>query len=374
VARAILRCTVEQMHEFDAVIVGAGPAGATAAINLAPFRRVLLVDRVAEPADRIGDSLAPAARRLLDDMGLWVDFAKDGHSPWYVARSAWGSDFPTERDSIADLDGNGWHLERKRFEIRLRKTAVDRGAVLLAPAKPIALSRSGAGWLLTLEQSQGPLHVSTRLVLDCGGRASSLLKPFGASRRADDRLLCAYVFGVRGVPSQSEGSTYVESVPDGWWYTSASPDGRRVLAWHTDADLMPANLVRSRSQFLEMAGRSRSLSAEIADGSFDGVDAPRVIAAYSSALTPPVGAGWVAAGDAALSFDPISSQGLFHALYTGLASAAAVERSFLGDDSGLNDYAARLTSINAAYTRNLKSWYGLERRWRDHTFWRRRQI
>jgi flavin-dependent dehydrogenase len=361
------------MDEFDAIVVGAGPAGATAAINLAPFRRVLLVDRRAEPADRIGDSLAPAARRLLNDMGLWADFANDGHSPWYVARSTWGDNSPTERDSIADLDGNGWHIDRKQFEIRLRKAAVARGAVLLAPARPIAVSRSGAGWRVTLEHSSRPKNVSARLILDCGGRASCLLKPFGASRRAHDRLLCAYVFGVRGASSKSNGSTYVESAADGWWYTSASADGRRVLAWHSDADLMPATLLRSRSDFLERARLSRRLSAEIADASFDGVDSPRVIAAYSSVLTPPAGEGWIAAGDAALSFDPISSQGLFHALYTGLASAAAAERIFLGDNSGLSDYAARLTSINAAYARNLKSWYALESRWRDHAFWQRRQ-
>jgi hypothetical protein len=39
----------------------------------------------------------------------------------------------------------------------------------------------------------------------------------------------------------------------------------------------------------------------------------------------------------------------------------------------LSDYATRLMSVNAAYTRNLKSWYGLERRWLDHAFWQRRQ-
>ena len=43
------------MRDVDVVIVGAGPAGATTAINLAPFRRVLMVERRAEVAPRVGE-------------------------------------------------------------------------------------------------------------------------------------------------------------------------------------------------------------------------------------------------------------------------------------------------------------------------------
>ena len=92
----------------------------------------------------------------------------------------------------------------------------------------------------------------------------------------------------------------------------------------------------------------------------------------ASALTPPAGDGWLAAGDAALSFDPLSSQGLFNALYTGLASAEAADRALSGDGSALSDYAARLAEIDAVYRRNLRAWYELERRWPDQEFWRRR--
>ena len=123
---------------------------------------------------------------------------------------------------------------------------------------------------------------------------------------------------------------------------------------------------------LEKASSSPTLMTEIADACFPGSEPPHVTAAQSATLTPPTGDSWLAAGDAALSFDPLSSQGLFHALYTGLASAEAADRALSGDGSALSVYAASLAEIDAAYRRNLTACYGLERRWPDQEFWRRR--
>ena len=228
------------------------------------------------------------------------------------------------------------------------------------------------GWAVKLEHRNRTVTVDARMVLDCGGRTSGLLRPFGAERRTRDRLLCGWLRGRMGEGRRGRGLIYTESAPDGWWYTCPLPDGRRVLAWHTDADLPGASIMRDRAALLERAGRSPTLMAEIADAEFAGGESPRVIAAHSSTLSPPVGDGWLAAGDAALSFDPLSSQGLFHALYTGLAAAEAADRALSGDDSALGDYAAALARIDAAYRRNLGEWYRLERRWPDEEFWRRR--
>jgi flavin-dependent dehydrogenase len=360
------------MLEADVVIIGAGPAGATAALNLGPLRRVLLVDRLAEPADRVGDSLAPAARRLISDMGLWADFLADGHSPWFAARSAWGTEVPSERDSLADLDGHGWHLDRRRFEARLRSAAVARGAAVVAPARPIDLSREADGWSLTLKYCDRNWTIRARMILDCAGRRSGLLKPFGAKRRTSDRLICGWLRGSVKGNCIGGGVSYTESAPEGWWYTAPATDGRRVLAWHTDADLAGAVFLRSRAALLGKARSSATLMTEIADACFEESEPLHVTAAQSSALTPPAGDGWLAAGDAALSFDPLSSQGLFNALYSGLASAEAADRALSGDVSALSDYAARVAEIDAVYRRNLAAWYELERRWPDQEFWRRR--
>src|SRR5581483_7307681 len=92
---------------------------------------------------------------------------------------------------------------------------------------------------------------------------------------------------------------------------------------------------------------------------------------YSSAC---VGSGWAAVGDAACCFDPLSSQGLFNALYGALRLAPAIADALVGRGSALGDYAQRISSIWAAYQRHYLLYYALERRWPDQPFWRRRHI
>ncbi len=96
--------------------------------------------------------------------------------------------------------------------------------------------------------------------------------------------------------------------------------------------------------------------------------------AHSSELSPVAGNGWLAAGDAALGFDPLSSQGLFNALYTGIAAAEAGYRHVHGDGDAISGYAADLSRIHAAYLNHLRAWYGQERRWPNVPFWQRRLL
>lgn len=359
------------MLQADVIILGAGTAGATAALNLAAQHRVLLLDHQATPSPRIGESLPPAARRLLRDMGLWESFVQQGHAPCYGNRSVWNGRL-AETDFLRDADGHGWHLDRQRFEIWLRDIAQTRGAALLAPASIQTPPIADQGWLLQLQTANGPRPARSRILIDATGRASSLARKLGARRSRQDQLICGWCYG-QDHAQAGDKLSHIEATEHGWWYSAALPNNRRVLAFHTDADLAQSKALRQPDWLSTAADQLPELGPRLRQAGFIADTPTNITAAHSASLSPAAANNWLAIGDAALSFDPLSAQGLFNALYTGLAAAEATDRLLGGDTSAIADYSAEIGRIQAAYRQHLQAWYGEEQRWAEAEFWRRRR-
>lgn len=111
---------------WDVAVVGAGPAGSSAALGALrarPGARVLLLDRACFPRDKAcGDGVAPHALALLADVG--VAGLLDDRLP--VSRLRLSRD----GTSVArDMRGAAWVVPREVFDARLVQSAVDAGAV-----------------------------------------------------------------------------------------------------------------------------------------------------------------------------------------------------------------------------------------------------
>jgi menaquinone-9 beta-reductase len=112
----------------DALVIGAGPAGAAAAWALARAgRRVALVDRDAFPRDKIcGDGLIPDSLGALDTMGLREAVAREAVEPRALHVVAPGG------DSVS-LGGEFLCVPRFRLDALLVEAAVSAGAELMPP-------------------------------------------------------------------------------------------------------------------------------------------------------------------------------------------------------------------------------------------------
>ena len=98
-----------------------------------------------------------------------------------------------------------------------------------------------------------------------------------------------------------------------------------------------------------------------------------VRSARTQRLDKAVGEAWLAVGDAAMSFDPLSSEGISKGLQMGRAAADAAAAFCQGKSSPLADYARDADAAFAEYLDARCNFYAAERRWPDSPFWKRRR-
>jgi flavin-dependent dehydrogenase len=79
-------------------------------------------------------------------------------------------------------------------------------------------------------------------------------------------------------------------------------------------------------------------------------------------------------GDAAAAFDPLSSQGILTALYTGMRAGQTIDAELAGDPRARADYMSDIRAVTTAYLRNQRHHYRTETRWPDSEFWQRRRL
>ena len=338
-------------------------------------RSVLLIEEALDGADRVGEAIPPAARPILEALGLRHHLMADGHLPSYGNLSIWGSDEPYSTDFILDPNGHGWHLDRSRFDSMLRDAARHAGAEVLSGVRlaDAVWDRNG-DWLLRLEGDYlADSVVRSRWLVDATGRRSAIAVRLGAARLRDDRLV-AFHARFRPAPggSDRDSRTTIEAVQGGWWYTGLLPTGERLVALLTDGDLADRPALLTPAGFRDRLAEARHIHLQLVGHGYELEGRPRGADAGSARLTHFAGNRWLAVGDAAISFDPLSSQGLMTALYTGLRCGEAIDRALSDDPELLAVYAERLVQIYASYLRNLATCYASERRWSSHPFWSRR--
>ena len=367
----------------DVVVVGGGPAGAATAIALARAgRAVIVLERSHYDRMRIGETLPPVARTPLANLGAWHRFIQQEHAPSPATISAWGAPDLDENHFIFNPHGHGWHLDRRRFDEMLASVAADCGASM-RPGSRRTSCRPGVsgGWEVEYLRGGTVHRLQAAFLVDATGRASLLARRQGARRMHFDRLVG--VIGVfsalsldsgsgKGDPTSGDGDyrTLVESVADGWWYSARLPQSAMVIAYMTDADLIPKIPEPLRAHWWSQLARTTHTRARVNGFAFEGP--LRVMSARSEMLDCTAGRHWLATGDAAVSVDPLSSQGILYALRSGVAAAQAIEECRAGSRFALEELSRSTRHSFDRYWYTRRMYYSRERRWPDSVFWRRR--
>lgn len=352
------------------LIAGGGPAGCAAALSLrasAPELSVCVIESSRYAGIRIGETLAPVARRILRHLEVWEEFESLKPREVLGSVAAWGSSVLHENDFIYSAHGAGWHLDRVRFDAMLAGSAEARGAVLLRDTRMEHIAYNNDAWHVTLSENSS---IAARFLIDATGRSAAVARRQGARVKQTDRLVGFAQFFSES--THSDPRTIVETFADGWWYTAGLPDRRRVVICMTDADIGRQLGLKKYATWRQLLDETSHVRKYVNEARPVGL--PLVRASESRCVEVPSASTWLAVGDAASIFDPLSSLGIVKAMRSGIFASYAIADFLLsGDQRGLARYRRFVHDDYVGYLRIRKRFYDEERRWPDSEFWGRRR-
>ena len=319
---------------------------------------------------RIGETLPPAVRPLLVRLGVWDRFLAQNHARSFGIRSAWGHDEPYDNDFIFNPYGAGWHVDRVAFDAMLARCAEAAGSRVYRKARPLSCEYERRRWTIDIG-GDDRRRVRARFLVDATGRAAYAARQQGAKRVSHDSLIGVFFF-LAPCPqkSGSDDSTLIEAVEGGWWYSAVLPDSRLVLAYMTDADLYARARKESNDSGLRQLGKAKHTRARV--DAYLLANDHLIVPASSSRLDRTATGHWLAIGDAAMAFDPLSGQGVCKALDSAFRAADSIDRYWGGDRMALQQYAVAAGRDFDRYLRARQAFYAREGRWPCSPFWRRR--
>lgn len=369
---------MNELPSTQIAIVGAGIGGCIAAITLSARYKVTLIDKHAEPIARVGECLPPASRRILHTLGLLPDFEQAGHITSLGMQSYWGSEQLQFVDNLSNPDGFGWHLDRQAFEQQLRDAAIARGVTLLAPMQ-LESSRAingddSGGWCLTIANSHNRMTLKSDVVIDASGRHCVFARQRGVLRKQFDKLVSCWMTVARK-PERMMG--LIAPTEQGWWYAaplaiSTTNSTQQVVSFQTDADLLPREFGQSPTAFMREAASLEGFQPIFEGLNSDDYQWHGKVAANSSILTQVADRNWFAIGDAALSFDPLSSQGMFNSMATAMQLSDLLLANGLENAGTSQQYKAQVAKVLHYYQHHKTLYYQQEKRWQHQAFWARR--
>lgn len=354
---------------YDALILGGGPAGSTAAITLAKAGlSALVLERAVFPRFHIGESLLPGMMGILRELGVAERIAKVPQVEKLGATfvNGDGRDYLSFlfADALAvrrGADSAAFNVERAPFDTALLDAARDAGALVRRADARAILEMGDGGVALAVDEEGERRTVRGRFLIDASGQATVVGRHLGIRRVLPDLKKVAYFGQFEGAlrdPGPPGGFPVIAVCREGWFWLIPLDERRTSIGLVMGADLakqigvppdrmLDWGIARSPFMMERLAGAVR-----LPEGG--------ILADFSYRCAPFAGPGYFLAGDAATFVDPIFSTGVCLGMASGTAAARAVARLVRGEsrpDEERRRYAALVDETTAPFFRLVRLYY-----------------
>ena len=317
----------------DAIVIGGGPAGTTAATILAQHgHAVVLLERDQFPRYHIGESLMPYTWFTFERLGVLDWFAKvacpQKHSVQFVSTSGKVSQPFYFFETIKHECATTWQVLRSDFDQMMLENATKKGVEVRQGTTVRDVIKEGERVVgVRAETGDGQSEtMRAAVVIDATGRDALLASKHGWKTRDPDLdkiAIFTYFKGAKRDPGLDAGATTVAYIADkGWfWYIPLAADMVSVGVV-ADADYLYRDTRDPEEIFSREADACLWIKDHLEGSTRSGQI--RVTGEFSYRAERMSGDGFCLVGDAFSFLDPVFSTGVFLALKSGEMAADAI--------------------------------------------------
>jgi halogenation protein CepH len=341
------RDNMKSAENFDLIVVGGGPGGATLSTFVAmQNHRVLLLEKERFPRYQIGESLLPATvhgicvmLRVSEELKQ-ANFTKKlgGVFRWGKNAEPWSFNFGDSR-LMAGPKQFAYQVERSKFDEILLNNAKRHGVDVREGHKINDLIVEGGRVTgVSFTDSEGrERSAKARFVADASGNTSRIYHHAGErvySKFFQNVALFCYFENGRRLPPPNDGSILCVAFKGGWfWYIPLSPTltSVGVVMAREEADRLKDGHEAAMQSFIDSCPMIREYLANatrVVEGQYGQF---RVRKDYSYCNTSFWKPGLVLVGDAACFIDPVFSSGVHLATYAALLAARSINTCLKGE-------------------------------------------